>query len=172
MNVLDIIIAIPVIWFAYKGFSHGLIKEAGSLAALILGIYGAMKLSCYTQQYIAGFESVSAQYIPVISFAITFIAIIVGITLLSRLLDRFVNAIKLDWLNKLGGVVFGALKAGFIISGLIFIINQFNANDRWFNSDYAGSSLLYPYVEKLVPAVCPYIPETDLTLGISGDEAN
>jgi len=164
MNAIDIIIIIPLIWFGFKGFRNRLIKEAGSLAALILGIWGAMKLSVYTEQYVDSYTSASAQYIPVIAFAVTFLAIIIGVFLISGLLDRFVNTINLDWLNKLGGVVFGALKIAFILSGIIFMFNRFNHDKQWVKTDYLNGSLLYGHVEKLVPAICPFIPQlSDMT---------
>ena len=45
MNYLDIIIIIPLIWGAYKGFRKGFIIEIASLIALILGIWGGINFS-------------------------------------------------------------------------------------------------------------------------------
>ena len=62
MNWLDIVLAIPLLWFLYRGFRNGLIIELASLAALILGIYAALHFSFYVQEYLEkNFEI--AQYI-------------------------------------------------------------------------------------------------------------
>ena len=52
MNWLDIVLAIPLLWFMYKGFRNGLIIELASLAALILGIYVALHFSFYVKDYL------------------------------------------------------------------------------------------------------------------------
>jgi membrane protein required for colicin V production len=45
MNYIDIIIGIVLIVSAISGFRKGLIVEVASLAALILGIWGAIHFS-------------------------------------------------------------------------------------------------------------------------------
>ncbi len=52
MNWLDIVLAIPLLWFTYKGFRNGLIIELASLAALILGIFIALHFSFYAEDYL------------------------------------------------------------------------------------------------------------------------
>lgn len=39
MNFLDLIIILPLIYAAYKGFKHGFIIELFTLLAIIVGIY-------------------------------------------------------------------------------------------------------------------------------------
>ena len=43
--ILDIIFLILFGWAAYNGFKKGFILQVASLAALFLGIYGAIKFS-------------------------------------------------------------------------------------------------------------------------------
>ena len=45
MNILDIIIGIILILFAFSGFRKGLILEAFYLASYIIGVYGALYFS-------------------------------------------------------------------------------------------------------------------------------
>ena len=49
---LDIIFAIIFCWAIYKGYTRGFILQAATLAALILGIYGAIKFSGFTANFI------------------------------------------------------------------------------------------------------------------------
>ena len=51
-NYLDILIAIPLLWGAYKGYTKGLIIEAASLAALVIGVYGAYRFSDLTSGFL------------------------------------------------------------------------------------------------------------------------
>jgi membrane protein required for colicin V production len=42
LNLLDIIILIPLLLFAYNGYKKGLIIEIATLIALVLGIYASI----------------------------------------------------------------------------------------------------------------------------------
>ena len=44
MNILDIIFLIPLLFALYRGFKKGIIHMVASIAALVLGIIGAIKL--------------------------------------------------------------------------------------------------------------------------------
>jgi len=45
VNTLDIILAVPLLYGLYKGFTRGLIVEIASLVGLVLGIYGGVHFS-------------------------------------------------------------------------------------------------------------------------------
>ena len=50
MNYIDIILGLLLIFSAIGGFKNGLIAEIASLAALILGIWGAIHFSDNTTE--------------------------------------------------------------------------------------------------------------------------
>ena len=52
INLLDIILLIPLLWFGYNGYKKGLIIEIASLAAFILGLYFAFYFSDFTAEYL------------------------------------------------------------------------------------------------------------------------
>ena len=166
MNAIDIVIIIPLIWFAYKGFKNGLIKEVGTLLALILGIWGAVRLSGLTAEYIQTYTDAPLEYIPLIAFGATFLIIVVLIFVLAHLLDKFVDTLKLEWLNKLGGIVFGILKMVFIASALFFIVNQINVKLKIIPDSLTEKSLLYNPLSDVIEIVYPYIEKTAFDKGI------
>jgi len=45
MNYIDIIILAVLAWALFRGFKNGLFIEIASIAALILGIWGAIRFS-------------------------------------------------------------------------------------------------------------------------------
>ena len=47
MNYIDIILAIPLVWAVYRGFTKGFIIEIASLIAMVLGVYGAIHFSYF-----------------------------------------------------------------------------------------------------------------------------
>ena len=48
MNWIDLIIVIILALALFRGFTQGFVKEVASLAALIIGIWGAIKFSSFT----------------------------------------------------------------------------------------------------------------------------
>ena len=55
MNYLDIIIAIILFLFGFKGFRKGLVIEVVTLLAFGVGIYGAMHFSDFTANHLQDF---------------------------------------------------------------------------------------------------------------------
>ena len=149
MNYIDIILIIPIIWFAYQGFKRGLIIELASLVALILGIYAAMYFSGYAADFLVNNFDMGPKYVPVVAFIITFIIVVVLVHLLGRILEKLVNMVALGFLNKMAGGIFGILKAALFISIVILVINHFN--DQFISKEKQENSLLYKPIAEIAP---------------------
>ncbi len=157
MNMLDIIIGIPIIWMAYKGFSKGFVIEVTTLIALLLGIYIAINFSFYTSGLIREYFTIEEKYMSILSFAITFVIVVIVIMLLGRLLEKFIDMIALGFLDKLAGGVFGVLKAALIISTILLVINTFDKNEKLISPKLKANSLLYQPVASMLPTLLPMI---------------
>jgi membrane protein required for colicin V production len=143
MNILDILIGIPLIYAIYKGFTKGFIYEVASLIALILGVYGAIHFSDFTAEVIQDTFKYESQYMEYISFIVTFIAIVIGINLIGRVMDKLVEAVALGFVNRLLGVAFGLLKGIIILSIVVHLINYVNDRFSFISQEKKKESLLY-----------------------------
>jgi membrane protein required for colicin V production len=159
--IFDIIFLIIFIWAAFKGFSKGLIYQLASLTALVLGIFGAVKLSELLTQVLISKFNMSGEYLPLISFALIFIVIIILVHLLGKILEKIVDAIALGFVNRLTGAVFNSIKAAFIISILLVFLNTINAQSRFLPQDQINNSIMYKPLSKLAPAIFPYLKFVD-----------
>jgi len=157
MNYIDIIIALPLIWGLYQGFSKGFIISAASLLALILGIYGALKLSHITSFYLINHFDLSDKYLPIIAFVVTFIAIVILVHLLAKILDKLVKAVALGFLNRIAGMVFNVVKYAFLISIVIVILEGFDKKISFIPKDMKENSLLYEPLSAFAPIIFPYL---------------
>ncbi len=162
MNVLDIILIIPILWLMYRGFTKGFIIELASLAALVLGIWAAIHFSWYTAGVLDDYIDISKKYLSIISFIVTFILVVILVYFVGRLVEKFVSIIALGFVNKLFGAVFGILKAAFILSLLIFIINSMDTRKTIITEKLREGSLLYHPVERLVPTIIPRLKLEEL----------
>lgn len=157
MNWLDLIIALPLLFGAYRGFTKGIIIEIASVLALILGFYGALLLADKTAELINHSLDYHSSHIHLIAFVVTFIAIVVGVFFMAKVMETIVTITGLGMANRIAGAVFGLLKIGIIMSALIFILNEHHLFEKWVSTEWRdGSAFLKPLeavAEKIIPKV-------------------
>ncbi len=151
LNLLDILILIPLLLFAWKGYKKGLIIEVTTLAALVLGLYFAFFFSDFAAGMLTSSFNISEQYLGILSFVATFIGVVILVLAVGKILEKFIDVLMLGFLNKLAGAVFGALKGALYVSILIFLINYLDSGRSIIKRDAAASSYLYGPVESFAP---------------------
>ena len=82
MGFLDIILGALLAFAFYKGLRNGLFVELASLISLIVGIYFAIKFSSLLKGILSGFVKWNPNSIQIVAFALTFIIVVIGISLL------------------------------------------------------------------------------------------
>ncbi|WP_430811745.1 MULTISPECIES: CvpA family protein [unclassified Carboxylicivirga] len=160
MNYFDIITGIILILAIIKGLKNGLIIELSSLAALVLGLFGAIRFSSVTESFLS--EHIDSSYIGIIAFVCTFILIVVGIHLLAKAIDKLVSAIALGMINRVLGAIFSVLKYAFIISVVIAILDSFARSYSIIPESEKESSHLYEPLRNIAPSVFPYLQFDDV----------
>lgn len=153
MNFLDIIIAVPLLWGAIRGFSKGLIIEAASLIALGIGIFAGLHFS----YYITSLMGLKSEYAPFIGFIITFVLVVIAIFLLAKLLEKSLNLLALGFVNKLAGAFFSMVKFAFILSVILMFLEKADPFGSFIPKKTKESSLLYSPLKSIAPAVFPLI---------------
>lgn len=162
MNYIDIIIAIPLLWGLYKGFTKGIILEAATLIALWLAIWGAVKFHDFVTVWMRESLNWTSKYMPVISFALIFIGVLILVFAIAKLLEKIIKAVALGFLNKLAGGIFGILKFGLILSVVIFLLNAIEKNYSFIPPDIKNKSVLYEPVGKIAPLIIPGLKDSKL----------
>ncbi|MBW1294039.1 CvpA family protein [Aquimarina litoralis] len=157
MNYIDIILGILLLWGLIKGFSKGLFVSLASLVALVAGIYVSVHFSYYVGDYLAQFVDWGDGALKLTAFAITFIGVVILISLAGKLLTKIADFASLGILNKLLGAAFGVLKFAFIASVVIIFIDAANRSLNIIKQETLNSSILYGPVKSLAPAILPNI---------------
>ena len=152
MNYLDIIIALVLFLFGYKGFRKGLIIEVVTLLAFGVGIYGAMHFSDFTAEHLQEVMEINPKYLNTIAFVLTFILLVIAVNMIGKAVTEMVKAMNLSFWNKLGGCVFGAAKGVLLCSILLLVLNNFQLIGV-LKLEVREQSKLYPYIEETVPYV-------------------
>jgi membrane protein required for colicin V production len=155
MNYIDIILCIPLVWGLYKGFTKGLIIEAATMIAFALGVWGGIHFSDFLADKINEWFHWQSKYLPIVSFALTFLLIVVIVYFIAKLVQRMVDGMALSAINKIGGAVFGALKFAMVMSVVIFMIDAVEESYPMISFKTKEESLLYKPIGKIAPALIP-----------------
>lgn len=144
MNLLDLVILLPLLYFAYRGFVNGLIKEVLSIAGIVLAVFLTFEYMDSLNEFIGPYFNGDESYIPFISGVILFIGTIAVVQLIAYLTKEFLEAINLNFINRLSGMAFGLLKSGIIISAILLILAGFNQpSEKARQESFTYSTVVY-----------------------------
>jgi membrane protein required for colicin V production len=143
MNFIDILIVIPIIFGAYRGFKNGLVLEVFLLLALFVGLFVGINFSEFFSDKLKLWFGWDNQYLPIITFSIIFIAIGAMIYFLGITLDKLIKAVKLTLVNKIFGSVFSSIKTLYFVSITLILISAFDKKGTFIPEKAREGSLLY-----------------------------
>ena len=155
MNTFDIIITGLLLFGFVRGLFKGLFLEVASFIALVAGIYGAIHFSYFIKDLLVTKVSWEEKYITLAAFAITFLVIVIVVTLIGKLFTKIADFASLGILNKLLGGVFGALKIGFGLSVILLIFSKLNNKIPLLSVEQQENAVLYEPLKNLAPNIFP-----------------
>ena len=159
MNFLDIFLVAVILFDAYLGYRKGIVIEICTLAALLLGVYAGIKFSGIISGWINGLMSEPSKWVPLISFAICFITVVVLVFFIGKWLERFVKITALKPIDKILGAIFGLAKFIVLAGVFLLMITHHEPSSDLISDEQKESSLLY---EPLTGLVTKYIPLVEL----------
>ncbi len=167
MNWIDAVIVVILIISVVTGFINGLVKEVASLAALILGIWGAIRFSSFTAERLYDYFDMTGQFVGIIAFIITFGVIVIIIHFIGIIADKIVTAVSLGFINRILGMGFGLLKSVLIMSIIFVVLNVIDSKRPFLPKEKIEGSAFYNPISDIAPAIFPIIGEGGF--GISFD---
>lgn len=148
MNALDLLIILPIGYFAYKGFTAGFIQEVLGIVGIILAIFVAFAFmkpfSTLLEPFFSGSDTPT-----IVAGLILFVGTIALVQFIGHSIRRFLEFIKLNFINRIAGLFFGAIKSAIVISGFLWLFAGFNIPEE----ETRNESLLYPAVISIAPTV-------------------
>lgn len=170
LPILDIVLGALLAIGLIRGLMKGAIVEVASLLALLLGIYGAINFSFYAVDFLNQYLDWGASYITITAFILTFILIVLAVTLVGKFFTRLAKLMALGLVNRLLGGIFGVLKTGFILSVILLFLASISSHNRLLDPATIEQSILYHPLEQLGAKVLPSLVDelqnhSDWTLG-------
>ena len=158
MNWLDLILIVCLAIGLIKGLKDGFIKQAVSLAALIIAIVFAGQVSVpvriFLMQHITG-ESVSPQIITALCYILAFVLIILVIYFLGKIVDLAIKLTPAKPLNILLGGLFGIFIWTLSLSVVLNLLAVFDSGSTLLPKQLQDQSVLYRPVKEILPRVYP-----------------
>lgn len=159
MNLIDIFIGVILILGFYKGFKRGFVLELTALLGLILGIVGAFYLSQEHGLYIGQWLDWDDEYLRITTFLLSFLAILMVVSLIGKLITKLIDFVALSFINKLLGGFFGLLKFGLLLSILLLLFNVINEQIEMISDETLAQSYSYPLLNALSDIIWPKLVE-------------
>jgi membrane protein required for colicin V production len=157
MSFLDIVLGVILVLGLFKGIRNGLFVELASLISLILGIYVAIKFSYLARIMLPAIVNWNPKTIQITAFIITFLVVVVAISLIAKFLTSVADFAQLGVINNLGGGFFRLLKTILILSIFLNLFEKINFNNTFAKKETLDNSLFYRPIQKTAGFIYPSI---------------
>lgn len=146
--MLDLIVAIVVALGFYLGYSRGLIKTVFDTLSLIIGIVAALKLSPITIDVINSIFKTSPAITFLVGVVLTFIGIMALIRFIGNKLEDILEAVNINFINKIAGGVLQGLFFAYLLSLGIWLIDEMKVLKEETKTASITYSIMQPLPEK------------------------
>lgn len=151
LNIADLSLAIIWLFFVVRGYMRGLVKEAGSLAAIVTAFYLA---GAYHKQLAPNLtEYISGNYAGTAAYLLIFTVTLLGVWFVALAISGIVKITMTQWADRFFGGGFGLAK-GVILTAVLLFLLRLAAPDP----DFLKGSLLVPVLDKMSTKLVNYIP--------------
>lgn len=156
MSTADVALTLIILIGAFSGYRQGFLMELFSFGALLLGVLGGFKLMGHAMIFLTDEFDVNKTILPYLAFAVVFIAIVIVVRLLGKLIKMTIDKTFLGSIDQAAGAGLGLLKAAFMLSIILWILNALNFElpEKW-----TSDSWLLPRIESFAPQITAWISD-------------
>lgn len=150
-NLFDLIVLVVIGLFAFFGLRKGLVESVIKLIGLILATYGATKFHYLGADLVKNFFKNLSGVQTVAGFLLVFLVIYLFFVIVLVMLKNIIRSLKLVWVDRLGGILFGVIKGLIILSIFVWILSIFP--ESGIGSRFKSTSLSYSVIERFETSV-------------------
>lgn len=157
MNWFDLTILIFLLIALVNGYKKGFVMQLVGLATIVLAAIFGGKLAASILPEINRFMEISPSFARVLSFLIAFGLIAVVISIIGRLIEKFIDLVSLSFLNRLLGCVIALGTIMVILSIVLNLVLMLDQRENIITKEVKQESFFFERVEAVVPAIVPYL---------------
>jgi len=154
LSAIDVVLGILILVGAYHGYKAGFLLELFSLVAIVLGVLAGFKFMGWAMVALGQKIEINKDMLPYVAFAMVFIAVVIVVNLLGKLVKTSVDKTLLGPVDEVGGAVVGLVRTTFVFSIALWIVDSLNLS---FISEWTEDSWLYPVVADVAPKFTHWI---------------
>jgi membrane protein required for colicin V production len=162
MNMLDLIILLPLIYGAYKGYKRGFIMSLFMLLAVIVGLYAAFHFTDVIVDYGKEHFKWSSKYISPITFLSLFLVVGAGVYFGGKVLESVIKLAKLSVLNSLAGALLGLLQWIYFVGSLLLMLISFDQKEKIISKETKQHSYVLPVITAVLHGSIPGVHSSSL----------
>lgn len=157
MNWFDLTTLILLLVALVKGYRKGFIMQLVGLTVIVLAAIFGGKLAETILPEINRFLDISSNLARVLSFLIAFGLIAVVISIIGRLIQKFVDVVFLSFFNRVLGSVIAVGTMMVVLSIVLNLVLMLDKRENMISSEIRKESFFFERVETVVPAIVPYL---------------
>lgn len=153
MNTLDIIFVCLTGFFLIRGLFRGMFTEIAAVGGVIGGFIAANIWYADVAPYVGRFIE-NSSWVGVISYALVFLGVIFGVSIIASLLTKLFDATPAAWFNHLGGGILGGAKGILICCVVLTAVTYFMPR-----AEFVRNSMTAPYLEQTTSFLQQFLPD-------------
>ena len=162
MKMLDLIILLPLIYGAYKGYKRGFIMSLFMLLAVIVGLYAAFHFTDLIVDYGKEHFEWSSKYSSPITFLSLFLVVGAGVYFGGKVLESVIKLAKLSVLNSLAGALLGLLQWIYFVGSLLLMLISFDQKEKIISKETKQHSYVLPVITAVLHGSIPGVSSSSL----------
>jgi membrane protein required for colicin V production len=155
MEVIDLVLAVPLLYGMYRGFRKGFLMEVVNILALVLALIGGFKLMDQAMVVLVDVFGKPGPFLPFLAFILVFIGIVLGVNILGRAMKGLIGLTILGSVDKFIGSLIGLLKYAFAVSLVLWLIDTFDPDV--FGEQLKKDAFLLPFLIGFTPMVFNFL---------------
>lgn len=150
MEIIDIILILILGYGGYKGYQTGLLIQFITFIALIIAVVTAFNLCQLGVTKLKEWFDLTHSLVPVLSFLLIFIGVLISIILLGRFLTSVLHQSILGSVDQYAGALVGVLKAAFSLGCILWLLEKSGLK---IPAEYTDESFVYTWLTEYSPNV-------------------
>lgn len=162
MEILDLIILMPLIYGAYKGYKRGFIMSLFLLLAVVVGLYAAFHFTDVIVGYGKEHFAWKSNYIAPVTFLSLFLVVGAGIYFGGKVLESVIKLVKLSILNSLAGALLGLLQWTYFVGSLLLMLISFDQKESIISKETKQHSFIISAITSVLHGSIPGVGASSL----------
>ena len=136
----------------------GLLDTICSVVGVVGGLYAASAYASTVGAMMGDWFELKEHQLYVIAYIVVFVGVALIVLIVTKIVEQFLKAMTLSWVNRLLGGLFGLLKYALIVSIVLNLLDVFHQRTGLLKetSESTQASMLYEPLRQFGPFVLPY----------------